>query len=81
MTTKGGGGGPDPFVVKDYENGPFFIDPFPYLPFLQFLQQVAAFAAVPHIAPETGVVILHSFCYSGRLGIFQNIYSGRPMRE
>ena len=25
-----GGGGPDPFIVKDYENGPFFFAAFPY---------------------------------------------------
>ena len=23
----GGGGGPDPFIGKDYENGPFFLQP------------------------------------------------------
>ena len=29
----GGGGGPDPFIVKDYEKGPFFIAALPYWAF------------------------------------------------
>ena len=31
LTTKGEGGGPDPFVVKDYEKGLFFNTPLNYL--------------------------------------------------
>ena len=40
-TTKGGG--PDPFVVKDYENGPFFIDPFPKFEELDVLGKLDEF--------------------------------------
>ena len=31
-----GGGGPDPFIVKDYENGPFFFAAFPYHDYAEF---------------------------------------------